>query len=437
MGPLVWAAQRGRLRRWLEDGIVVLDRASEMGGTIGRYIINSDSFGAAYLECLDSPPAQEFFAPVRDEAVTRELERFRDGFPPLSVVGEYLGRLGACLSATLRTSPESGFRPNTEVRSLTLKEDGDVVAEAVDASGARLVIEAKAAILALGGRQVLADSIDRPLLPSVTLGDVDRQKLIFSDTLFTPAGYARAVALLSQASRRRVVILGGRHSAFCAAWLLTERCPPNFFGTGDVAILCRRVAPIFYRSREEAEGDGAIVTKADICPKTRRVHRFGGMRGDGREMWRRIRRRPGTVPEDRVRIVALSEPPLSSASLRRMLDEAALVVPALGYRSATIPIFDAEGRRLPLSADHGGAAVDRDARILLTTGQALPTIFGIGLGTGYRPWGPMGGEANFAGQLNSLWLYQNHIGEVVYRGIGARFCAAPVLSKERRRATGA
>ena len=32
----------------------------------------------------------------------------------------------------------------------------------------------------------------------------------------------------------------------------------------------------------------------------------------------------------------------------------------------------------------------------------------------------MGGEPNFDGQANSLWLYQNDIGEVIYRGIHRR-----------------
>ena len=32
----------------------------------------------------------------------------------------------------------------------------------------------------------------------------------------------------------------------------------------------------------------------------------------------------------------------------------------------------------------------------------------------------MGGENNFTGQVNSLWLYQNDIGATIYRGIHER-----------------
>jgi hypothetical protein len=50
-------------------------------------------------------------------------------------------------------------------------------------------------------------------------------------------------------------------------------------------------------------------------------------------------------------------------------------------------------------------------------GRPLANLFCIGLGTGYRPTAVMGGEPSFAGQANSLWLYQNHIGGVVHRGV--------------------
>jgi hypothetical protein len=189
------------------------------------------------------------------------------------------------------------------------------------------------------------------------------------------------------------------------------------FRPGEIIMLLRRPPRIFYESAAAATADGYEVTQRDICPRTQRVNRFGGLRGDGRETWRRLTRRPGAQVEDRVAMVSLGDSGQSAAALRRLIDGAALVVPAFGYRAATVPVFDASGRRLRLSADAGGPAVDREARLLLADGRSLRNVFGIGLGTGYRPWGHMGGEASFTGQANSLWLYQNDIGAVVHRGI--------------------
>ena len=418
-GPLIAAAQHGLLRDWLDRGIAMIERAEAIGGTIGRYVINSDSLGAAYLECLDAPPARALLAPLREAAVTRELEQQRLGFPPLPLVGDYLARLGSLLQQAVAASASSEFMARTEIRALHLQPDGSVAAETLSPCGERQRIEARTAILALGGRQLAAEFIDCELLPSVRLGDIDPAKLILSDTLFQQAGLARAKSLLARASDPRVVIIGGRHSAFSAAWLLLTQCGAHFCTPGQIAILCRRVAPVFYATRAEAEADGCIVSESDICPRTRRVHRFGGMRGDGRELWRRIAGKPGTAPEQRVEIVPLTDAALTPRALRDRLDAATLVIPAFGYRAATVPIFDCEGRRLALRADQGGAAVGADARLLLANGRPLPNVFGIGLGSGFQPSGAMGGEANRDGQTNSLWLYQNDIGALVYRGVAA------------------
>jgi hypothetical protein len=102
-----------------------------------------------------------------------------------------------------------------------------------------------------------------------------------------------------------------------------------------------------------------------------------------------------------------------------MIEAAAIVIPCFGYRSATLPTFDSRGRRLQLSADNGGVAVGEDSRLLLEDGTPVGNLFGIGLGTGYRLPASMGGEPNFDGQANSLWLYQNDIGAVIYRAIQA------------------
>jgi hypothetical protein len=72
---------------------------------------------------------------------------------------------------------------------------------------------------------------------------------------------------------------------------------------------------------------------------------------------------------------------------------------------------------MALSADAGGIAVGDASRLLLEDGTTLPNVFGIGLGTGYRLPASMGGEPNFDGQANSLWLYQNDIGAIIYRAI--------------------
>lgn len=412
---MVWAAQHGRLDDWLAKGVTIVDRQPHLTGSIGNYIINSDSLGGVYLEILDTPSGREVFGALRSHPATHQLEEMRHDFPPLEIVGQHFRNIGDALEACIARSDRSQFRGQTEVRSLRLRPDGSIAADTVDAAGRREVLVSRSAILAIGGTQDQRRILTLELLPGLRLHPQYTKKIIFSDQLFGRTGLARATALLGAATRPKVVILGGSHSAFSAAWLLTSRTSLTF-GDGDIKILLRRPPRIFYSNRDAAEADGMTVTDDDICPNTKRVNRFAGLRGDGRELWRRIDGRPGCDRERRVMLIPLSSE-LRPGDLRVMLDDATLIIAAFGYHAATLPVFGVDGSQLTLNADRGGIAVARDGSMLLGDGGKIPNLFGIGLGNGYRPWGHMGGEPNFAGQANSLWLYQNHIGEVIFRGI--------------------
>src|SRR5262249_9154620 len=151
---------------------------------------------------------------------------------------------------------------------------------------------------------------------------------------------------------------------------------------GQIVLLQRREPRIFYPDHDAALQDLYPVDPGDICPRTRRINRMGGLRGYGREMWRRITRRPETSPEQRGAAVPIQQ--LSAATVRALVEEAALVVPCFGYRSATLPVFGASGERQALSADADGVAVGDDSRLMLQDGTTVQNLFGIGLGTGYR-----------------------------------------------------
>jgi hypothetical protein len=412
IGPLIWAAQAGLLPAWLSRGVAIVDRQSHLGGTLGRYAINSDSLGGAYLEFLDAPGTPRQLRDLQHHPLTQQIETYRDGFPPLQLVDRFMRLIGRTLEECLALHPSCAFYRGTTVQSVHLRDDGSLEMRTIDFSGERRVLEAHTAVVALGGRQTWRGT----LLPQgFSLQDCTYRLLTPSDQLMTERGLGDAGTSLRAHPGRPIVILGGSHSAYAAAWALTHLLPAKLLDGRRILILRRRAPRVFYPSRADALADGYPVDPGDICPRTQRVNRLGGLRGDGREMWRSIEARPGAEPESRIAVQPLSD--FSGQALRRLFEDAAIVVPAFGYRSATLPIFDEAGRRLALNADFGGRSVAQDCRVLLRDGRTLPNVFGIGLGTGYRPDGAMGGEPNFDGQANSLWLYQNDIGAVIHGGI--------------------
>jgi hypothetical protein len=412
MGPLLWAAQNGQLTQWLAQGVAVIDRRDGFGGTLGRYAINSDSLGGAYLECLDAPLAVPELRRLRNDPATRELAVYRDGFPPLRLVDRYLQRLGATLDQLLGTAAHSRLHRSSDARALHLMPDGSVRVDLVDGEGRRTSLNAHSAVIALGGRQIWAD---RPLVEGLTLAACPPANIIPSDRLLARDGLQEAAAILAASPGRPVVILGGSHSAYSVAWALAFLLPKGILGTRPITILQRREPKVFYPDHESASAEDYPVQPGDICPRTNRVHRLGGLRGDGRDMWRIITGRAAGPDGVNVTVNFLHD--MSAKQLQQTMAEAALVVPAFGYCARTLPILDQYGRRLALQADSGGDGVDQECRVLLKDGRALANVFGIGLGTGFRPCNEMGGEPNFSGQANSLWLYQNGIGALVHRNI--------------------
>jgi hypothetical protein len=412
LGPLIWAAQTGVLPDWLSQGVAIVDRQDNLGGTLGRYAINSDSLGGAYLECLEAAGTPEEMRSLQDDPLALEMEVYRDGYPPLVLVDRFMHRLGAVIEGMLAAYPACAFYRGTQARSLHLDADGTVEVRVGDLNGGHHLVKARTAVIALGGQQ---DWINSPLPNGLTLGAFRLHKVMPSDRLLSHVGLAQAAQLLRADTGRPIAILGGSHSAYAAAWTLVNLLPADALGSRQIMILQRRPPRIFYPSRAAAMEDNYPVAPGDICPRTQRVNRLGGLRGDGREMWRRIAGRPGAPAEPRVTAHPLAQ--FSSERLRTTLEEAALIVPAFGYRSATLPVYDHRDQRLSLSADLGERSVAQDCRLLLADGGTVRNVFGIGLGTGYRPSGSMGGEPNLSGQANSLWLYQNDIGAVIHRGV--------------------
>lgn len=412
LGPLLWAAQHGLLERWLGQGLALVERSDRLGGSLGRYGINSDSLGGSYLECLDAPALPKALQPLRSDPVALEMERYRAAFPPLPLVDRYMRGIGEAVASAFAGQPASALHLHTAAQSVQLLDDGMVAVSISDEGDRPQRLLARSAIVALGGQQDWRDQIGAP---GLRFGDCAIQHALPSDEFLSHEGLKEANRIIATARGRRIVLLGGSHSAYAAAWALLQLPAASSIGDGQIAILQRRPPRVFYPDRTAAAADSYDIDPGDICIRTQRINRMGGLRGHGRDIWRRITRRPGVHPETRVSVLPIQT--FGATDLRRLVEEAALVIPCLGYRSATMPILDAAGRRLPLMADCNTDSVDDRCRIRLENGTSLPNVFGIGLGTGFRPTQAMGCEPNFSGQANSLWLYQNDIGAVIYHAV--------------------
>ena len=124
----------------------------------------------------------------------------------------------------------------------------------------------------------------------------------------------------------------------------------------------------------------------------------------------------GRPAEPRLQLHRLGENDAQSLAL---LDDADLVIAALGYRPRALPVLDAAGRAVRLHSETSSQAplVDGECRVLDAHGEPLPDLFAIGLAAGFVPRGKLGGERSFRGQANGLWLWQSDVGGMIVDAI--------------------
>jgi hypothetical protein len=199
-----------------------------------------------------------------------------------------------------------------------------------------------------------------------------------------------------------------------AAVLLLKASPALPLGAGALRLYHRRPLRPFYRSTEEAQADGFTdFGPDDICPLSGFVYRLAGFRLEARELVLRMLGVGGRAPDPRMALCRLTDD--NDAATRAELEAADVVIGALGYRPRALPLYDVEGARIPLMADHPGRPrlVDQQCRVLDAEGRVVPGVYGLGLASGHVPDGPLGGEASFSGKANGLWLWQNDIGRMI------------------------
>ena len=424
LAPLCAAANVGRLHDLIQGGVTILEQGDAPGGgSLGQYAIRSDSSADAFLDIVTRTEDPRLSA-LRDHPIARTLSRYGSGAAPLALVARFLDLVGSALCAIVAGSDHG--RVCTGVVALSLTQ---VSASCWRtrfrhlASGVEEEIDSSSVVLATGASQPIdrlyrEPVAGRPLLPQ------HQGKLLQSGDIMTSRGAELVREQLLDRRDPRVVIVGGSTSAGAIAARFLKHFTDVNFGEGGVTIMHRQPLRIFYESVREAEAEGyAEFTEQDVCRITGRVYRFGGFRLDSRELLMSARGVGGRPAEPRVALFHLHEQNYGTA--RKLLGSADLIVAAMGYRPRVLPVFDSRHRGISLHVPQGAAwsIVDQCCRVLTSNGLALPGLFAIGLAVGPRPSWELGGEANFTGQVNSLWLWQHTLGLRIVDGIQERFTA--------------
>ncbi len=409
---LTSATKRGLLPELAASGLMVIERGNAIGGgRLGRYAITSDS------------TAQTFLTAVRDN-VHPELARLVD-HPAGRAVAAHEGALGVPLTEVGPLLRATGDRLTDIVRA-----HGGTVLTGHEALGAKRVGDglwsvelrrladghvfeqlARNVVVATGGHQPL-ERLAAQSVAGAPLVDLAAGRLLQSDDVLTIGGFEKVADLLTGRRAPKIAVIGGSTSALTTIALLLKSQPALPFGAGAITLLHRRPLRPFYHSVEAAHAEGFTdFSSDDICPVSGFVYRLAGFRLEARDLVLRMLEIDGRKPDPRVALHRITGD--DDAVARAHIEDADLVIAALGYRPIGMPIVGQDGAAIALAADDGKPMVDRHCRIVDADSVPIAGLYGLGLAAGFVPWGPLGGESSFSGQANGLWLWQNDVGLMI------------------------
>jgi hypothetical protein len=412
IAPLLSASRSGSLERLLADGVAIVERTMTVGpGRLGGYAVRSDSTGKTLVSCV-TENAHPVLAALASHPATQAVAAFESGSVPLTSVARFMEVVGAALAELVRATGNAVFLGHEALGSSQTVDGLWQTRLRSLANGDETIVFSRFLVLATGGHQPLSYLARRkiggkPLLPT------HAAKLMQSDEALTPAGLAAIGARLASARNKRIAVVGSSSSALACVHACLNAAFGRELGAGSVTLLHRRPLRIFYPSVADALAEGYAEFGADdICPISGFVYRLSGLRLEARELVMAARGIGARPSEPRLRLHQVSD--AYDPVALQLLDEADVVVGALGYRARGLPLATAKAGPLALYGDRFGQVfVDSECRVLDRRGKPIAGLLGIGLGSGFFSREIVGGELSFSGQTNSLWQWQNAVGGLI------------------------
>jgi hypothetical protein len=409
IGPLVHAAGAGQLADFLERGIGVFEGSASFGaGSVGRYLINSNSRAGIFLECMRDDKAKHFPRAAGSE-IASKIDGYGDEPAPLSEVAALVRLLAEDVQGAFDRSSASRIFLNHRVQQIHRRADSSYDLHVCSTEGHQ-IYNARQLVLGIGAAPLKSPKLHREVLSkSSVMGNSVLP--MHSEDFLTRGGYERAKAALRQRPQAQALIVGGGDSAFSAAWRLLESDDLDL-RPDSVVLAHRSPLKVTFQSVTEAQLAGYDqYTGHDVCSESGIVFRIGGVRYDAKELYLRVVARE----ERRVRFERVDD---QVANWPIDWPNIALVIFATGYFPCELPFFEEDASPVPLLGSFGGKYVDGRSRLLLADGLPLPRAYAIGMCSGFVPIeGGFAGEPSFTGLANSIMLCHGPVGAGIFNSL--------------------
>ncbi len=371
LGVAVAADTLGVLPELLSRGVVWLDLFPRQGGTIGKF--GSTIGNSPAIDHVEGIGSSGLFAPVLKTSIGRWFIQQGGAQPELARVGELMRAGQNCLATLVEGFPQSAIIQDqvafvhwNGTNFVSFSQDG------------RFLTKSKKVVFATGAREV-------PTLKLKALADAGHIRLVLSGDILSER---------ISVTEEEVTIFGSSHAMAATVSKLHH--------VKKIVVLGRNSLRIFYPSEEVACRDGYQYRPEEVCKRTGRVWRFGGMRNPhATEVLRRLK-----------------EGTLIFAQYEIFPEVKGLVIQATGQVANRIPIYGDGGQLIgPRMRSNGHVFVDPEHCIYDLNGNIISGAQALGLGHQPGASPELGGEQAYKGSVTAVNLCFGLSGQTVVRGL--------------------
>lgn len=353
LGIPIAADRLGCLHDLMTGGLVFVEKNSSLDSwTSLAYHIEGNSSSDDFVSGFSQ---NGIFASSFLSIQAHRLMRYAPQSVPLTIVAKFFQRVAQDYFDFTQNYSRSGVLFDREVSRLTFQADGKVIS--YDDQD-RPLVRSNYVVLAMGAEE-----------PSCTWSDIglgsDDETCQPSENILR--GECDSQLEQAVAFGKLIVIAGGSHSGFSVARYLLEKFGQQIMA-GQVVIRTRNKIKYHYDTLESAKQENPDMSEQIVDPETGQVNRTTGLRGQARELARRIL----DGGENRVFV--------QFGSGGYQGDRKKLVIYAAGYSPRKINITDAAGAVVNLRYLNSNASLSPEGNVIEEGGQVLLNIFALGLG---------------------------------------------------------
>lgn len=407
VGFLLAAYNKGLLDKLIHDGLIIIDKASVIGGgDLGKYSMTANTTASTFIEIVNDSDHNNIFKNIKKNSSTfKEMNSNKEKTISLYLVSQFLEEI---TSELLKYITQKGGKVLKEEEIISCQIlDGGYLLTSKNIKNKKVInISAKKLMINFGATQNKSTSISILRKSNYLSGyNLEASKILTTnDIIATPNDEIEIHETMS--------IVGASHSAFSAIEIISrnKKCE-------NINLIYYPPIKIQYPTVTAANDDNYIFDlELDVCPITKGVNRYGGLRFAARDIALSIMK-TGKIFDNEVKINLIEINEENTKKIHQCFDESHKIVTCFGYEPNLPTFLNKNGKEFNLKMRALGVFVDPNGRVYMENGELLKGFYAFGIGSGLSRSKEIGGERSFQGRVDGVWLYQNDIGERVLNDV--------------------